>query len=260
MYVGWPTMIRMLSLNLDRRGNFADSFGEDFLGLRELGIAAEFGLQSLTIPKKLLKGKKQGQAEGPSAYVSHLHAPFTYSYCLSNTSAKPTEPPPPFPPPPPFVPLDSKAVDNQIGLLRAFYHERLSTVSAQPPGAAAPPSSMPPGYPQPIPVSPDADTLAVLSDDVPSPVHTKIGPLGQIVKNAPSAAASKKKKAKAPAAPMGMGPAPSEGGEMLPDFAASASTPGLESPRKGQPSGGSTAKKKPGNGPAALPAAIMANA
>lgn len=45
-------------------GNFADSFGDDFLGLRELGIAGELGLQSLTIPKKLLKGKgKRRDAE-----------------------------------------------------------------------------------------------------------------------------------------------------------------------------------------------------
>lgn len=60
--------------DLGRRGHFADSFGEDFLGLRELGIEAEFGLQSLAIPKKLLKGKKQGQVDGPSAYVPHSYA------------------------------------------------------------------------------------------------------------------------------------------------------------------------------------------
>ena len=41
-----------------RRGDFADALGEDYLGLRELGIAAEFGMSSLTIPKKLLRGKK----------------------------------------------------------------------------------------------------------------------------------------------------------------------------------------------------------
>ena len=37
--------------------SFADAFGEDFLGLRELGIAADFGLSSLSIPKKLLRRK-----------------------------------------------------------------------------------------------------------------------------------------------------------------------------------------------------------
>ena len=40
------------------RGDFADMLGEDYLGLRELGIAAEFGMSSLSIPKRLLKGKK----------------------------------------------------------------------------------------------------------------------------------------------------------------------------------------------------------
>lgn len=52
------------------RGNFADTLGDDFLGLRELGIAAEFGLSNLTIPKKLLKGKnKAGVKDDITAYV-----------------------------------------------------------------------------------------------------------------------------------------------------------------------------------------------
>jgi transcriptional activator SPT7 len=40
-------------------GGLADILGggEDFLGLRELGIEAEFGLKSLSIPKRLWKGK-----------------------------------------------------------------------------------------------------------------------------------------------------------------------------------------------------------
>ena len=63
---------------LQSRGNFADAFGDDFLGLRELGIASELGLSSLTIPKKLLRSKnKQRNAQ----------------------KGKPSEPPPPYPPP-----------------------------------------------------------------------------------------------------------------------------------------------------------------
>lgn len=50
-----------------RSGEFADVLGEDYLGLRALGIAAEFGLSNLSIPKKLLKGKK-GQNK-PTAWV-----------------------------------------------------------------------------------------------------------------------------------------------------------------------------------------------
>jgi transcriptional activator SPT7 len=48
-------------------GEFADVLGEDYLGLRTLGIAAEFGLSNISIPKKLLKGKK-GQNK-PTAFV-----------------------------------------------------------------------------------------------------------------------------------------------------------------------------------------------
>ncbi|KAG1789577.1 hypothetical protein EV424DRAFT_1338564 [Suillus variegatus] len=50
-------------------GGFSDSLGDDFLGLRELGIAAELGLSSLTIPKKLLKGKSRGAAGAAIEYV-----------------------------------------------------------------------------------------------------------------------------------------------------------------------------------------------
>lgn len=40
-------------------GGLSDFLGntEDFLGLRELGIEAEFGLKSLSVPKRLWKGK-----------------------------------------------------------------------------------------------------------------------------------------------------------------------------------------------------------
>lgn len=58
-------------------GGFSDAFGEDFLGLKELGIAAEFGLSSLSVPKKLLRGKK-GARSGVAMYVfvSSLFTPF----------------------------------------------------------------------------------------------------------------------------------------------------------------------------------------
>lgn len=39
-------------------GGFSEAFDEDFLGLKELGIAAELGLSSLSVPKRLLKGKR----------------------------------------------------------------------------------------------------------------------------------------------------------------------------------------------------------
>jgi transcriptional activator SPT7 len=51
-------------------GDFADALGEDYLGLRELGIAAEFGMSSLSIPKKLLRGKKAQSKLSSTACVS----------------------------------------------------------------------------------------------------------------------------------------------------------------------------------------------
>ncbi|KIP09038.1 hypothetical protein PHLGIDRAFT_103496 [Phlebiopsis gigantea 11061_1 CR5-6] len=170
-------------------GNFADTLGDDFLGLRELGIAAEFGLQSLSVPKKLLKGKNKGVKDGPAA-------------------ANPSEPPPPFPPPPPFVPLDSHTVEDQIGLLQPYYHSRLAAVagpSAQ--SVAIPPIPPPfgshiPGAYQPMqyqpmaaPFPPHAVPLPAITlpDDTPTTVQQKLGPLGQVVKANPSAGTSKKK-------------------------------------------------------------------
>ncbi|KAH9851132.1 hypothetical protein C2E23DRAFT_832648 [Lenzites betulinus] len=179
-------------------GNFAESFGEDFLGLKELGIADEFGLASLSIPKRLLKGKGKGVKEDPSV-------------------AKPKEPPPPFPPPPPFIPFDSTMVDNQIGLLKPFYHSRISDIStslAMPPPPAFPPGLHPstlggPAPPSSLQLASGSDAPPIiLPDDAPTPSHAKIGPLGTINKATPAANAAKKKSKAKPPAPGGPPPPP----------------------------------------------------
>jgi transcriptional activator SPT7 len=142
-------------------GQFTDDIGEDFLGLRELGIANEFGLSSLSIPKRLLKGKKNAKP---------------------NATAKSAEPPPPYPPPPSFVQLTAESVKNQIGLLRDYYERRLA--NPNPNGMMTAP--------------------AVLTDDPPNPIQTKLGPLGQVMRPTSAAiaaaASGSKKKSKAVAA------------------------------------------------------------
>lgn len=58
-------------------GGFTEAFDEDFLGLRELGIAAELGLSNLSVPKKLLKGKREdgiGATKYVHCFVSWLAA------------------------------------------------------------------------------------------------------------------------------------------------------------------------------------------
>jgi transcriptional activator SPT7 len=50
-------------------GNFADELGEDFLGLRDLGIAREHGMDSLSVPTSIFYGRKKRQ-EQIHGYVS----------------------------------------------------------------------------------------------------------------------------------------------------------------------------------------------
>ncbi|KAG6907341.1 hypothetical protein DXG01_009298 [Tephrocybe rancida] len=179
-------------------GEFADVLGEDYLGLRELGIAAEFGMSSLSIPKKLLKGKKAQK--------------------LSSIATKPTEPPPPYPPPPPFIPLNPTKVEDQIGLLQSYYQGRFNQIAQSqlhptaptslpgPPGPSLanpppslygqtlyPPTNQPPGTAPPAPLPAPPPPTLVLLDDLPNPANAKMGPLGQIVRGGPTAAAKKKK-------------------------------------------------------------------
>ncbi|KAK0226915.1 hypothetical protein EDD85DRAFT_854061 [Armillaria nabsnona] len=174
-------------------GDFAESLGMDYLGLRELGIAEELGMSSLTIPKRLLKGKKR--SKGPLS-----------------AAVKPSEPPPPYPPPPPFVALTVGKVNDQIGLLKPFYQSRISAMSAPPPPPPPTLNSYPlltdssgapipiPAPPPPPPSSPPPDT--VISDDAPAPSQMKMGPLGQIIKTG-GTSAKKKSKPAGSAAPSG---------------------------------------------------------
>ncbi|KAG1892955.1 uncharacterized protein F5891DRAFT_1209440 [Suillus fuscotomentosus] len=179
-------------------GGFSDSLGDDFLGLRELGIAAELGLSSLTIPKKLLKGKSRGAAGAA-------------------IEAKPKEPPPPYPPPPPLLPITSKNVGDQIGLLRHYFQVRLASLA--PPGTLQGLPYLPPG-PQfgflphpgvlPLPYVPNSSgdfaRIITIPDDAPAPAQAKLGPLGQVLKTGAAAGAVKKKnKAKEPGPMSGPG-------------------------------------------------------
>ncbi|EJD08192.1 uncharacterized protein FOMMEDRAFT_164896 [Fomitiporia mediterranea MF3/22] len=155
-------------------GNFADALGVDFFGLGELGIASDLGLQSLTIPKKLLRGKNKQR------------------------NAQNGEPPPPYPPPPSFAPLTPHHVDNPskvIGLLRPIDVQRFNAHSirtnhAREMGTEEPaPRVLPPVRNTEVGVG-----VVVLPDDQPPVGRTKSGPLGQVLR--PASGVVTKKKAK----------------------------------------------------------------
>ncbi|KAI0312192.1 hypothetical protein OF83DRAFT_1250680 [Amylostereum chailletii] len=220
-------------------GQFTEDIGEDFLGLRELGIAAELGLSNLSIPKKLLKGKRSVQN--------------------SLVPAKSAEPPPPYPPPPPFIPLTSDAVDDQIGVLKAYYQRRFSALIPPmqpaplpgPPPLAAPTflSAHPPFYPHtlphpphpsirpPQPPAPVPPPVLVLPDDPPHPSRTKLGPIGHVITGGGAKKKPNKAKEMAAAATPARSPAPT-----LPPSEPS-------SPRKKAPAGPAVPGRKRGRPP-----------
>ncbi|KAJ7215027.1 hypothetical protein GGX14DRAFT_518637 [Mycena pura] len=225
-------------------GDFADALGEDYLGLRELGIAAEFGMSSLSIPKKLLRSKRRGLGAGGAGHIA------------------PAPPPLPYPLPAPFVPLTRAKVESQIGLLQPYYINRFTAVAAAAapprlpvppplpgpmglpplpgpslpglalatlPGPLAPapapapaiatamPPPPPPLLPLPLPPPPVAPPEVLpgleLPDDAPTPLQTKMGPVGQILL---ARAGTKKKVAvpsgATPGADPGAGGGPASGG------------------------------------------------
>ena len=180
-----------------------------------MGIAEEYGLVSLTIPKKLLRQKNARQMADQPGY-DYLYQPRFPDILIMTPcfSAKPKEPPPPYPPPPSFVPLESTQVEKQIGLLRNFYVQRFNDQASKTYPSAPPPFIQPEarplsplsqqlslemqllGQPAPEPPAPVLNTSApviVLPDDPLPPSRTKIGPLGQILKPSASASAAKKK-------------------------------------------------------------------
>ncbi|KAG8684313.1 Transcriptional activator spt7 [Ceratobasidium sp. 395] len=93
-------------------GGFTEELGEDFFGLRELGLERELGLTSLSIPKRLLRGRRDNAANANSAN---------------------REPPLPYPPPAPFIPIHTASLDSHIGLLHPYYASRAGGGAPPPP-------------------------------------------------------------------------------------------------------------------------------
>ncbi|KAI0998319.1 hypothetical protein K3495_g9876 [Podosphaera aphanis] len=92
-------------------GDFAEELGEDFFGFKALGLDAEFGLASLSVPLHLLhtrlyKNQPSQAVEGPTMDI-----------------IKPL---------PPLEPITIENVKEQIGLIRDFFLSKLKANSNRP--------------------------------------------------------------------------------------------------------------------------------
>jgi transcriptional activator SPT7 len=155
-------------------GNFADELGEDFLGLRDLGVAQEHGMSSLTVPSSLFYGRKKRAVDaghlGCVASTCGLLFPLDHEAALLQPTSltrhyfrgKANQPD--YPPPPPFIPLNQNTLHTHLpALLHSFFAQRLES------------------------------GLGLADDPAFDAAHTQIGSLGQIVsKTGPSVAKKKK--------------------------------------------------------------------
>lgn len=92
-------------------GDFAEELGEDFFGFRSLGLDAEFGMSSLSVPLHLINTRLHNTYAGPVAA-----APTTEI----------------FPPLPPLEPVTKENLQDQIGLVRNFFLAKLHANNDEP--------------------------------------------------------------------------------------------------------------------------------
>ncbi|THY56902.1 hypothetical protein D6C99_02716 [Aureobasidium pullulans] len=94
-------------------GDFAADVDEDFFGFKELGLAEEFGLESLSVPLHLLQNRMH------SAYQANHTSLITSSGIV-------------FPVPAPYDPISTDNLPSQIGLVQDFFATKLAANQGRP--------------------------------------------------------------------------------------------------------------------------------
>ena len=130
------------------------------MGLKDSGIAAEFGLVSLTVPRRLWKPKKVAAAKQRSVRMSCLIFVLTLASSVDATEAVR------YPPPSPFISLQTKDINKHIGLLRHYYQDRITKLAL--------PAKMP-TPPPPPPIQELAPPTPVAKETTPP--HTVLAPV-----------------------------------------------------------------------------------
>lgn len=131
-------------------GDFAEDIDEDFFGFKELGLDREFGLATLSVPLHLLQNrmfKAQSQTANPTQAVTL------------------------FPTPPPYARISVDNLEDQIGILRAFFKGKLDANSDEPltEDLELPPKQRPMGAKARLPASGKIPPLAGVSAPTTSP-------------------------------------------------------------------------------------------
>ncbi|KXT16437.1 hypothetical protein AC579_5126 [Pseudocercospora musae] len=87
-------------------GDFAEDLDEDFFGFRELGLADEFGLESLSVPLHLLQNRMHAQYQAQNA------GPVSANGLI-------------FEAPPLYEPVTAENLPQEIGLVQDFFNNKL---------------------------------------------------------------------------------------------------------------------------------------
>ncbi|KAJ5287993.1 hypothetical protein N7478_003679 [Penicillium angulare] len=93
-------------------GDFAEDIDEDFFGFKELGLDREFGLSNLSVPLHLLQNRMYNAAQ--SQNTNTIQAAIV------------------FPTPPSYSRVTVDSLSDQIGLVQAFFKNKLDTNREEP--------------------------------------------------------------------------------------------------------------------------------
>lgn len=87
-------------------GDFAEDMDEDFFGFRELGLMAEFGMESLSVPLHLLQNRVH------NAYTAQNQGPVSSTGLI-------------FEPPAPYEAISHDTLGDQVGIVQDFFKAKL---------------------------------------------------------------------------------------------------------------------------------------
>lgn len=134
--------------------------GEDIYGFQASGIASEFGLKSLVVPKRLLRPKAKTASNDECVFISSYDVSESDILFYSGAATEAEK----YPAPPAFAALETKRIDDQIGILRPYYHHRIA--------ALIPPVPLPPPVQLLAPPPPVITAPLIVMAKTPTPEPT----------------------------------------------------------------------------------------